>query len=147
MKTKYKYNIIDHTSDVGLEATGSSLQEVYENLLNGIISIMKGEYSSDDFKNIGFTFKADCNENILFDSVVEIIYQIEVKKNFPVEFKVVSIDKIRNSTMIKMTCSLKCVSLDDVKEIKLMIKAPTYHRIELERKTDKKYFGRIILDV
>lgn len=147
MKTKYKFNIIDHTSDVGLEATGSSLQDVYENLLNGVISIMKGEYSSNDFKNVDLSFKADCNENILFDSVVEIIYQIEVKKNFPVEFKVISIDKIRNSTMTKMTCSLKCVHLDDVKEIKLMIKAPTFHRIELKSRTDKTYFGRIILDV
>lgn len=147
MKTKYKFNIIDHTSDVGLEATGSSLQDVYENLLNGVISIMKGEYSSNDFKNVDLSFKADCNENILFDSVVEIIYQIEVKKNFPVEFKVISIDKIRNSTMTKMTCSLKCVPLDDVKEIKLMIKAPTFHRIELKSRTDKTYFGRIILDV
>ncbi len=147
MKTKYKFNIIDHTSDVGLEATGRSLQDVYENLLNGVISIMKGEYSSVNFKNVDLLFEADSNENILFDSIVEIIYQIEVKKNFPVEFKVISIDKIKNSTITKMICSLKCVHLDDVKEIKLMIKAPTYHRIELERKTDNRYFGRIILDV
>ena len=147
---KYKYNTIDHTSDVGLEATGSTLQNVFENLLNGVISIMKGESSTSDHEELLFSFKADSYENILFDSIMEIIYQIEVKGNFPVEIKVISIDEQGNSAegvLTKMTLKFKYIPLDDVREIKSMIKAPTYHRIELKKEMDKKYFGRIILDV
>jgi SHS2 domain-containing protein len=136
-----KYDLIDHTADVGIRAYGKNISEAFENAAKGMFDIItdnseiesKGEYKID--------LEADDLEQLLVDWLSELLFIFETEQivlgNFNVE-----LDLKSSSLQAKVYGE----EFDTSKhKIGAEIKAVTYHMLEV--KTEKPYHVQVLFDI
>jgi SHS2 domain-containing protein len=75
-----KFKIIDHPSDIGLEAYGKDLGQAFENAALGMFSVMYELSEVRETTSIELEVEAEDKGKLLVDWLSEIIYAIDVKK-------------------------------------------------------------------
>ncbi|KQC14956.1 MAG: hypothetical protein APR63_13145 [Desulfuromonas sp. SDB] len=138
----YKY--IDHTSDIGIEAKGNSLEQLFENLLTGVIRIYKEKKNFENFSQELFEVGGESLNDLLFNCVDCLIYKIEAEGLFPFNLEITKIIEGRENC--KLTGKIDLVGVDQIPGFDNEIKAPTYHQLTVKSVPDG-YWGRIIVDV
>lgn len=134
-----KYEIIEHTGDVGIIVHGSTYEELFSSAVWATADIIV------DIKKLGKRHTKEVQissanfESLLVDLLSEIILSLEVEGTLYYDAKV-SID--RKSKSLKGT--LKGGEVTDDADYRYVIKAPTYHMIEV---SPEKGFARVIFDV
>jgi len=144
-----KYRYIDHLSDIGIEFYGNKLEELFENAGVGMFSIMCDLelVKPQEKRNIKISQKDTCYEDLLVLWLERLLYLYEVDYVLFSEFKVGGIHKKGRNLVLTAEISGEKIDLNKHK-IKIAIKAPTYHMLEIKR--DDRYCnwkGRIIFDV
>lgn len=134
-----KYEIIEHTGDVGIIVHGSTYEELFSNAVwaTADIIIDIGKLGSLHTREINLS--SESINSLLVDLLSQIILFLEVEGvlYFGAE---ISID--RNSPSLKGT--LTGGEVIDESDYKYVIKAPTYHMIEVN---PEKNFAQVIFDV
>lgn len=133
------YRLFDHTADLGIEVEALSLEGIFESLGKAIFSEMiKGEIEPK--KSCKIRLFASSKEALLVKWVNELLYRFEVEGIVFSKFSCRTLDN-------GIECLCFGEEYDEKKhEIKMEIKAATYHNIFLGRRKDK-WIGRIILDI
>ena len=129
-----KYKIIDHLSDIGIEFYGDTPEELFENAGKGMFSIICDLRTVKPLekKSIRITGKNPSFEDLLILWLERLIYRYEVDNILFSEFKVDKIDKgDHNLILIAQILGEKVDP--DKHEIRVTIKAPTYHKLEITR--------------
>lgn len=138
----YKY--IDHTSDIGVQAKGNSLKQLFENLLTGVIRIYTEKQDFEIFNREIFEVGGESLNDLLFNWVDWLIYKIEVEGLFPFKLEVTKVTK--GKRQCKLTGEINLVGIDKIPSFDNVIKAPTYHQLTV-KSVPGGYWGRIIVDV
>lgn len=133
------YVYIDHTGDLGIEAYGKTLDELFVNIGKAIFETQisgKIEEKKEVFVNI----EQESHEDLFIDWCRELLFQFSVHGFIPKTYNV----SVHNTSLSARLGG----DIFDVKRhtIKLEIKNPTYHDFRLV-KTKKYYQARIIFDV
>ena len=136
-----RFDILEHTADIGLIAYGKSLKEVFENAAIGMFSLVT------DLDKVGDSFSCELRaenedkEGLLAEWLNELLYISEVDEVVLKTFKITHLEKDR---FLTARAYGEKVDLDR-HEIKTQIKACTYHELRVEK--DKMWRAQVIFDI
>jgi SHS2 domain-containing protein len=137
-----KYKVIDHPSDIGIEAFGKDLTELFENSAFGMMDMMfdlkylhPQEYILS--KQFDVHVSADNLESLLIAWLSELLYISDANK---IQFSVFNINKMTNNKLDAKVLG------DKILKINRFIKAATYNQLEIKKEKDN-WKARIIFDV
>jgi len=126
-KMDKRYEVIDHTADVGIAAYGEDLKKAFANAAYALFSMMV------DLDGVGGALRrqvevtADDRSDLLVAWLNELIYLFEVDNML---FKRFDIGEL-NETRLRATCYGEKIDLERHK-IKVAFKAATYHMLKID---------------
>lgn len=135
-----RFEVIEHTADIGIRAFGSTLQEAFENAALGMFSLMAELSTVEERESLRVEVEGEDRESLLVEWLNELIYVLETKNLLLKRFKVEKLEETR----------LEAVAFGeplDVQRHKLgeQIKATTYHMLKV---THNQYWeAQVIFDV
>ncbi|MFA5066108.1 MAG: archease [Dehalococcoidia bacterium] len=135
-----RYEVIDHTADIGIVAYGSNLNALFSNAAAGMLSLMvkTDTLRHDVTKTI--SLEAGDSETLLVEWLNELLYIIYTEKLVLCRFDIL-IDK----GQLMSRCAGQRLEMKSRRFIR-EIKAATYHNLEIVAK-DGEYSARIIFDI
>ncbi len=138
-----RFEIIDHTADIGIVAYGDDLREAFANSAYGMFSLIA------DLDEVGGVIchdvdvQASDQEALLVSWLNELLYLFDVEH---VIFSRFDISNINQNSLQARVCGEKV----DVSrhQLKSAVKAATYHSLNIERIESENVFRvQVILDV
>ncbi len=136
-----KYELIDHTADLGLEIYGKDLKELFENAGEALFEIICDLSQVAESMKKRVVVDGEDLEQLMVTWLGELLYLHDVEGSL---FKRFEIEEI-GSKSLKAT-----VYGEKFKEghhtIKTEIKAVTYHQIQVREEEDR-WTSRVILDL
>ncbi len=136
-----KYEIIDHTADIGLRARGGDLKELFVNAAYGMFTILADLKNVQAKKSLKIRLQAPNVEELFLSWLSELLYQYTSKE---IIFKEFSIEKLSEK---RISAEARGEKLDLRRhKLKTEIKAVTYHELKV-RKVKDIWQGEVIFDV
>jgi SHS2 domain-containing protein len=136
-----KYEIINHTADIGIKAYGKDLKHLFENAAFGLFNIISDTRKVSPKEPFGLELKAPNTEELLVSWLRELLFHFSTKDFIFCKFDIVKI----TPTSLAATCMGE--KLDRQKhELKAEVKAVTYHDLKIE-KIKKGFQASIIFDI
>ena len=141
MSREHKFEIIEHTADVGVAGTGETKAEAFENIAYGMFSIMAelGKHSPTD--TITVEAEGDDDIDLLERFLSSLIVLFDGEGVLPLDFEI--------SKMIEgcLTCSVAVRPIgEDIEWLGPSIKAVTYHHMDVARQ-EGRWRAQAIFDV
>jgi len=135
-----RYEVIDHTADIGITAYGSDLNSLFSNAAVGMLSLMieTDTLLHDIAREISLA--AEDSETLLVEWLNELLYIIYTEHQVLYKFDIV-VDKGR----LTAKCAGQRLEPESHRFIR-EIKAATYHDLEIVNQGGE-YSARIIFDI
>lgn len=124
-----KYDLIDHTADIGIKAYGKTLSEAFENAAKGMFDIITDNSEVESTGQYNIELSAFDLEQLLVDFLSELLY-LHSANNLVFGFFKIDVDEFKNS--LKGTFYGEKFNLANHK-IGAEIKAVTYHMLEVKK--------------
>jgi SHS2 domain-containing protein len=138
---KEKYEIIEHTADVGIRAWGSTLAESFENAAKGMFAIITNNSKINGIGEYKIILDADNAEQLLVDWLSELLFLNTAKNLVFGKFKV-KLDKEYKH----LEATIAGEEYDKKKHgYGTEIKAVTYHMLKIEEKPS--YIIEVLFDI
>ncbi len=135
------FTILEHPSDVGIEARGTTLGEAFESAVDGAVSLMIDASVLKTEIKISATFNADDVDGLLFQLIGEVIYLRDSKFFLPAS------TIIKNFSETHVDVDFSGERIDHTRHKLLAdVKAMTYHQMKIER-FEKDWRIRFFVDV
>jgi SHS2 domain-containing protein len=136
-----RYRYIEHPSDVGFEAYGATLEELFANAAIAMVSFMTDVEAIEPIEERAVHVKAEDLYSLMFDWLDELLFLFEADSLVMNEFEI-TVDPVEFS--IWGTC--RGGIFDPEKhEAGIIIKAVTYNMMEVKK--NERWHARVILDV
>jgi len=132
------YEILEHTADIGLRATGRSLSELFANACHGTLEIM-GAAGADGDEVATVTVEAGDEGSLLVDVLNELIYLVDARQARVAAAEVATGQPGRAMATFRWAPSDEELSGTE-------LKATTYHQLSVER-TEDGYTATVYFDV
>lgn len=133
--------VLSHTADTGLEATADSLPGLIEELANGMFALEATLDPADASGHVEFEVSAGTPEDLLVDTLSELLYRAEVD-----DVLFCSIRVEQSTGEMAVVVSAGGVAVSETETSGPAIKAVTYHDLVAEPRDDG-WYGRVYLDV
>ena len=141
MKNKLRrFEIIEHTADIGLKIYAKDLKGIFKNAAIGLLSLITDSGKVSAKKVIKVNLKEENKEELLVSWLDELIFQFSAHNFLAKQFK---INKVTDNAISAEIRGEK-INLSKHK-ILTEIKAATYHELEIKR-TKEGLQARVILD-
>ena len=130
---------IEHSSDVGFEVDGNSLEELFSNAAIAMYGLMTDLDGIEPVVERGIDIQSEDLESLMFDWIDELIFIFESDQIIFSRFEL----RIKDFHL-----SGRCIGErfdPNIHEAGIIIKAVTYHMMEIKRNSSWK--ARVILDV
>ena len=137
--TKKRFELIEHTADIGLTAYGDTLAETFANAAFGLFSIIADLDNVRETESRSVEVGADDAQMLLVDWLNELIYLFDVERLLFKRFEISHFETSR----LKANCFGERYD-PSRHQVKLGVKAATYHRVQVD---PLKNQVRVILDV
>jgi SHS2 domain-containing protein len=135
-----RFEVINHTADIGIAAYGSDLKQAFANAAYGLFSLMVDLHSVGDRLYRQVEVEADTREDLLVAWLNELIYIFEVEG---ILFKRFTVDEL-TETRLRSRCYGE--EIDPLRhEIRMGVKAATYHMLKVEQ--DNGYRVQVLFDI
>lgn len=138
------YKFIDHTADIAVEIRAHSLPELFQFASEALLESLTNPRNVHTVEKRTINFTAESNEEALVTFLSELNYLLTVKK-----WIFCNIDNICMETedsKIKFSAIVRGEDLSSEHELKVEIKAITYHQMNIQ--FENEYFTtRIIFDI
>jgi SHS2 domain-containing protein len=126
---KNDFEIIDHTSDIGIRAFGTDLPEAFANAARGMFSLIVDPDSIRESLHRDINVKAPDKEVLLVEWLNELLYYFDTDGIIFKSFEVKSL----TDTEIQARCYGEKADKSR-HELKRGIKSTTYHMLKIEKK-------------
>jgi len=135
------FEILEHTADKGVAATGRTMAEAFENAAYGMFSLFvnPGAYEPTSQREVAVS--ADDREQLLWTWLSELLFIFEVDRELPVDFRIAEI----SDTGLRANVSVRPIG-EDIEWLGAPVKAVTYHRLKVEE-TDGQWKAQVYVDV
>jgi SHS2 domain-containing protein len=136
-----KYEIIEHTADVGIKAFGKTLSEAFENAAKGMFDIITNNSEIESTGQYDIELEAPDLEQLLVDWLSELLF-LNTSQNLVFSFFKVELDE-KNKRLVAHIFGEKY----NISKHKMgvEIKAVTYHILEVKNK--KPYHVQVLFDI
>ena len=138
---KSKYEIIEHTADVGLRIWGGTLKELFINAGCGLFELIAEPGKIEEKDSVDFKLKAEGKEELLVRWLSELHFKFEVDSLL---FRRFRISEISEKFLSAAAYGEKFDS--EKHELKTEIKGVTYHGLKVEQNQDG-WLAEVIFDV
>ncbi|KYH26635.1 protein archease [Halalkalicoccus paucihalophilus] len=139
MNTDARFELRDHTADVGIAAEGATLDSVFGALGDGLAAAQCDDIP-DGGERFSFSLAAEGREALLFDYLDELIYERDVRSVLPVDNEV----RIEADEEWRLEASSRGVPLADLEARE--VKAVTYSEMRIEEH-EEGWEAYVVLDV
>ena len=138
MKRK-RFELIEHTADIGLVAYGESLPEAFANAAYGMFSIIAELDSVREKESRRVAIEEDDRESLLFEWLNNLLYLFDVETLIFKRFDIIYLDTRR------LTAVCYGEKYDSSRhQLKLGVKSATYHQLKVDAEKNQV---RVIFDV
>jgi SHS2 domain-containing protein len=138
---KPPFEILEHPSDLGIEANGSTIQEMFRNAAQGLMAVITDETKIEVLQERKVEISSIDRENLLVRWLTEILYLYDAKKFLTGNVK---FDILCNTSLKATLFGEFC---DPAKhELKLDVKAITYHQLKIEERNGF-WTARVFVDI
>lgn len=138
------FNYFETTADLGVEAMGKSLEEVFKEGAKGLYNIMVDIDKVDKKEKIEFEVTGEDLEELLYNFLNELLFYTDVEG---IVFNDFDIKIERDDSGYRLKCTAYGEKIDKEKHnIKEEVKAVTYHKMEV-KKENGKWKVRYIVDL
>ena len=136
-----RFEIVDHTADIGIKAYGGTLKELFENTALGMFNIIADLEGIKPSTEIKVEAEAIDKEELLIAWLEELLYNFYTKNIILSEFNIMEL------TDTRLTAKAKGRFIGENRNrLKSEIKAATRHGLRIDKKNEK-YEVEIIFDV
>jgi SHS2 domain-containing protein len=135
------FEILEHPSDLGIEARGTSMEEAFTHAALGLMSVIAGSSKIEASEERSISLRALDRENLLVRWLTEILYLSDAEKFLTADAKIY----MMNDTALKATLAGQPYN-PSIHELNLDVKAITYHHLKVE-KTDETWIVRVFVDI
>ncbi|TAM83004.1 MAG: archease [Acidobacteria bacterium] len=123
-----RFHILEHTADVGFEAFGSSLPEVFENAARGLATLIAEPATVEPREEVRMEVKGADLPDLLVNWLSEVLFQHDAERWLFHDFRVDSLD---DHAVSGIAWGEK---IDPGRhQTNLMVKAITYHQLGLQQ--------------
>jgi len=136
-----KYEIIEHTADIGIKAFGENLEESFENASKAMFDIITDNSKIDKIGQYNIQLEAPDLDQLLVDWLSELLFLNDAKNLVFGLFKI-QIDEEHNSINAKIFGEKYNLSKH---KIGVEIKAVTYHMLEVNN--NYPFSAQVLFDV
>ena len=134
-----KFELIEHTADIGLKACGERLDEAFANAALGMFSIIVETASIIEVESRRVVVTADDAEGLLFEWLNRLIFLFDVEGMLLKKFDIREFDENR----LQAVCYGE--KYDPLRhQVKMGVKSATYHMLKVDREKNQV---QVILDV
>lgn len=146
MDMRKRFQVIDHTADIGIKAFGETTDELFRNAAIGMFSLimkdMKNQYPDQGREIYQIKCEAECMEDLLITWLSELLYLHHVHFVILTQFKILFL----SNHLIQAETAGYCIKgFGDT--INLEIKAVTYCGIQIQKNEKGQWEAQIIFDV
>ncbi|MBU2541785.1 MAG: archease [Candidatus Omnitrophica bacterium] len=136
-----KYEIIEHTADIGIKAYGEDLKGLFSNAAVGMFDIIVGKKRDSTGKSQKFEIEkqAESVEDLLVEWLGELLFLSSIKNIVFETFNIEELDQ-RHIKAVAVGTDLGNYSIETE------IKAVTYHMLEVVKK-DNCWQAQLIFDI
>ena len=134
-----KYELIEHTADIGIKAGGQTLEEAFANAALGMFSIMADPKSVQEREKRQIEVSADDVEGLLFEWLNSLLYYFDVETLLFKRFDIVEFGDNR----LAAVCHGEPYDASR-HNLKMGVKSATYHQLEVD---PVKSIVKVIFDV
>jgi SHS2 domain-containing protein len=135
------HRLLEHTADMGIEASGETLEELFAQAAYGLLEIIAGTAEAHSREEKSVTVEGGDAEELLVNWLNEILYLFEIKRFFPLDFE---IEEVRGNRLL---ARVRGEPFDPQRHpVEREVKAVTYHQLRVE-KTDGLWHARIYVDL
>lgn len=141
MTATRRFRLIEHTADMGIEAWGDSLPDVFAAMALGLKDLMLGDSPTSRSLQIDISLQAENDAELLVVWLNEIIYRFETMDLVP---DTLHIERVENG---RLQATIHGERFDPGRHlIERQAKAATYHQLLLEEST-AGWHARIYIDL
>ena len=135
------HRLLEHTADMGIEASGETLEELFAQAAYGLLEIIAGNLEALCREEKIVTVEGEDSEELLVNWLNEILYLFEIKRFFPLDFE---IEEVRGKRVL---ARVRGEAFDPQRHpVEREVKAVTYHQLLVE-KTNGLWHARIYVDL
>lgn len=134
------YEILEHTADVGIGATGGTLEELFEAAADGLIELLDARSQAEGERR-ELLVDAPDREALLVGWLDELLYLHEAHGLAYTRFDVHSVSDDQVSASVTVAPG------GDEEREGVAIKAATFHGLEVSPQADGTWRARVYLDV
>ena len=135
-----KFEIIDHTADIGMIVRGDSLKVLFQNAASGLFSLLTDIDKVKPAIKKSIRISSPDRESLLVDWLNELLYLFEAEFYLFGKFEIEKLD----DKSLQAVCHGEKIT--GKHEIKREIKAATYHMLNLT-KEGNGYKAQVIFDI
>jgi protein archease len=140
-KAMCRFRILEHTADVGFEAFGSTLPEVFENAARALAHLIADPGTVEPSQEIRFEVEGTDLPDLLVNWLSEILFRHDAERWLFHDFRVESLDDHAVSGIAWGE------EIDQARhQTNLMVKAITYHQLNLQQ-TAGGWRARVYVDI
>lgn len=136
-----KYILIDHTADVGIEAFGATLPELFSNAAFAMFDIMADLERVENKVECSLEITGIDREQLLVNWLGELLYLHDVKNYLFKNFLIANVTDTRLSAIVHGEAFVENKHI-----IKTEIKAVTYHGLSIVQE-GQQWKARVIFDL
>ncbi len=134
-----KYDLIDHTADVGIKAYGETVSEAFENAAIGMFDIITDNSTINSIGQYEIQLNAPDLEQLLVDWLSELLFLNSAKNLVFGKFNII----VKNTDL---TAQIFGEEYNTSKHKKgTEIKAVTYHMLKVNKK--EPYYVQVLFDI
>lgn len=137
-----RFEVIDHTADIGIAAYGADLKEAFANAAYGLFNLMVDLDGVGDDSCYKVEVTAEDQSDLLVAWLNELIYLFEVESVLFKRFEI--------GELIKTSLSAMCYGekIDPQRHrIKIGVKAATYHMLRVEGDGEAGFRVQVLFDI
>lgn len=139
-----KFKFVDHTADIAVEISGSSLNDLFEAGAEAWLLSIVDEIKVEDDDVIELELSASSREELLVTFLNELNYLLITKKWLCTSIQ--SLKIFDDTGACELSAELKGIKLKNDLKLKQEIKSVTYHKLEIIERDDK-YSTLIVFDI
>ncbi|OQX88359.1 MAG: hypothetical protein B6D55_00255 [Candidatus Omnitrophica bacterium 4484_70.2] len=129
-----KFELIEHTADIGVRVYAEDLKELFKNSAQALISLLVNE-KKEGRKEKAIKLEAESLEELLVNWLNELISLFFAEKFL---FCSCDLEIKENKPLKTLEAKIKGIDFDPYSnKINMEIKAATYHNLKIKKKQDK----------
>ncbi len=136
-----RYELIDHTADMGLKVFGRDLSELFSNAGYALFDIITDISKVSPREKRGFSLERDCLEELLVEWLGNLLYTFDTELLVFSRFNVIKI----NDTSLEAEAQGRYFN-EQILPIETAVKAVTYHNLSITEQNGT-WEATVILDI